>query len=439
MTDAVCVVGAGPAGLAMARALKQKDVTFEVFEKNPGVGGIWNPAFAGSPMYDSAHFISSRDAPTSTFRGHPFPPDTATYPGHAEVLAYLQRFADAEGLMQHIHLSTSVAHAEWTGTAWRVYAGDRVRDYAALVCASGTLWDPVVPGFVGADTFGGTIRHAVTYRSADEVGGKRVLVIGAGNSGVDIACDVARTAASVSLSMRRGYWFVPKFIAGLPADIFFRRRDGLPDWVHPPDVAALLKFLVGAPESYGLQAPDHPPFAAHPIMNSEVLHHMGHGRIRPRRGIARLERGAVVYTDSTREVIDEIILATGYRASVPYLAKDTFEYDGGNRPNLWMRLFHPARPALYGLGFLETNSSVYRLFDLGAELIAGHIAAKLQNHPAAATLDAEIASGVEPDMSNGMQRIGSERHVGYVDSRVYEAAVTALIVEHFGMTADVVL
>lgn len=439
MTDAVCVVGAGPAGLAMARALKQKDVTFEVFETNPGVGGIWNPAFAGSPMYDSAHFISSRDAPTSTFRGHPFPTGTATYPSHAQVLAYLQRFAEVEGLMPHIHLSTPVDQAEWTGTVWRVRAGDRVRDYAALVCASGTLWDPFVPEFAGADTFGGTIRHAVTYRSANEVSGRRVLVIGAGNSGVDIACDVARTAASVSLSMRRGYWFVPKFIAGLPADIFFRRRDGLPDWVHPPDVASLLTFLAGAPEMYGLQTPDHPPFAAHPIMNSEVLYHMGHGRIRPRRGIERLEQGAVVYTDGGREEIDEIILATGYRASVPYLAKDTFGYNGGNRPNLWMRLFHPTRPALYGLGFLETNSSVYRLFDLGAELIAGHIAAKLHGHPAAASLDAEIASGTEPDMSNGMQRIGSERHIGYVDSRAYEAVVTALIIEHFGISNDVVL
>lgn len=439
MNEAVCVVGAGPAGLAMARALKRTDLAFEVFDRNPGVGGIWNPAFAGSPVYNSAHFISSRDAPTSTFRGHPFPSSAATYPSHAEVLTYLQHFAEAEQLMPHVRLSTPVEHAEWTGTAWRVRAGGRVREFAALVCASGTLWDPVVPELPGAQTFGGTIRHSVTYRSADEVTGKRVLVVGAGNSGVDIACDVARTAGSVSLSMRRGYWFVPKFIAGHPTDVFFRRRDGLPDWVHPPDVASLLKLLVGAPETYGLQTPDHPPFAAHPIMNSEVLHHMGHGRIRPRRGIARLEQGAVVYTDGTREPIEEIILATGYRASVPYLAKDTFAYDGGNRPNLWMRLFHRTQPALYGIGFLETNSSVYRLFDLGAELIARHIEALLQGNPAAASLDTAIASGGEPDMSNGTQRIGSERHVGYVDSRAYEAALTALIVEHFGVAADVVV
>ncbi len=161
----------------------------------------------------------------------------------------------------------------------RFHSGGQSREYAALVCASGTLWDPIIPELPGAEAFGGAIRHSVTSRSADEVQSRRVLVVGGGNSGADIACDVARTAASVSLSMRRGYWFVPKFIAGRPSDKFFRRRDGLPEWAHPPDAAALLKLLVGPHEAYGLETPDHPPFAAHPIMNTEVLHHMGHGRV----------------------------------------------------------------------------------------------------------------------------------------------------------------
>lgn len=432
MSATVCVVGAGPAGLATARALKQAGLAFEVYEKNPGIGGIWSPGFAGSPMYDSAHFISSKDEPTSTFRGHPFPTDAAIYPSHRHVLAYLHGVAEAEGLLPHVRLSTAVEQAAWTGRVWRVTAGGRTSDYAALVCASGTLWDPVMPELPGADAFGRTIRHSVTYRSADEVRGKRIVVVGAGNSGVDIACDAARVASSVSLSMRRGYWFVPKFIAGQPADLFFRRRNGLPDWAHPPDAAALLRLLVGSPDAYGLEEPDHPPFAAHPIMNSEVLHHIGHGRIRPRRGILRLEAGVVVYSDGAREEVDELILATGYRASAPYLPKDTFGYDGGNRPRLWMRLFHPENPMLYGIGFIETNSSVYRLLDLGAELVAGHIAAKLSGDPAAAALDAAIAAGSEPDMTNGLRRIDSPRHVGYVDSRAYQAALIALIDEHFG-------
>ena len=131
-------------------------------------------------------------------------------------------------------------------------------------------------------------------------------------------------------------------------------------------------------------------------------------------------------------MIDEIILATGYRASVPYLAKDTFDFDGGNRPKLWMRLFHPSRPMLYGLGFIETNSSVFRLLDLGAGLIAQHLAGKLRGDPQAARLDAAIVAGAEPDMTNGVSRIRTSRHVGYVDSRAYEQALENLISEYSG-------
>ena len=416
----------------MARALKSAGIAFDVFERNPGVGGIWNPDHPGSPMYDSAHFISSRDAPNSTYRGHPFAADVATYPSHAQVKRYLESFAAAAGLTPHIRLNTPVEHAMRTEGGWRVRAGGEDRDYAALVCASGTLWDPVVPVIPGSETFTGTIRHSVSYRSTDELRGKRVLVVGSGNSGIDIACDAARSARSVSLSLRRGYWFFPKFIGGCPTDLFFRDRQNLPDWVSPPDLEALLTLLLGHPTAYGLPTPDHAPLASHPIMNSDVLHHMGHGRISPRGGVDRLASGQVVYADATSEPVDEIILATGYRASVPYLPDDTFDFGGGLRPHLWMRLFHPQDRNLYGLGFLETNSSVYRLFDLGAELVAGHILAGITRSPARARLDAMIASGVEPDLSGSTERIATRRHDGYVDGRAYAHALEQILGDLFG-------
>lgn len=430
----VCVVGAGPAGLAIARALKSANIPFEVFERNPGVGGIWNPDHPGSPMYDTAHFISSRDALTSTYLGHPFPAGTATYPNHAEVKRYLEAFAASEGLIPHILFDAPVERAIRTERGWRVQvAGESgERFYTALICASGTLWDPICPTIPGAETFAGKIRHSVSYRSADELRGRRVLVVGAGNSGVDIVCDAARSALSASLSLRRGYWFLPKFIGGRPTDLFFRDRESMPGWANPPDAEALLTFLVGHPSRYGLPSPDHAPFASHPIMNSEVLHHIGHGRIRPQGGISHLERQDVVYADGAREPVDEIILATGYRATVPYLPETTFNFAGGNRPHLWMRLFHPTDRSLYGVGFLETNASVYRLFDLGAELVAGHILAGMTGLPARARLDAAISSGFEPDLSGHTERIHTQRHVGYVDSRAYERALQQLISDYVG-------
>ena len=410
----VCVVGSGPAGLVMARELKRLGIPFDVFEKNSGVGGIWNPDFPGSPMYDSAHFISSKGAPTSTFSGHPFADGVATYPSQAEVLAYLEAFAGSEGLLANIHFNSTVERAEPDDSGWLVTVGGAQRHYDALICASGSLWDPIYPHLEGQETYTGLIRHSVSYRSPEEVRGKRVLVIGSGNSGVDIACDATKSASHVSLSLRRGYWFVPKFMGGQPTDLFLRQAKALPHWAQPPDAAELLKLLVGSPEDYGLPAPDHAPFTSHPIMNSEVLNHLGHGRIKAQSAVERIVGPRVIFRDGQSAEFDEIILATGYRASLPYLPDDFLEFDGGNRPNFWMRLIHEGHQGLYGLGFLETNSSVYGLFDLGAQLIARHILTQFPLEP-------------EPDLSGDLTRISSSRHVGYVDSRTYQSELQRLL------------
>lgn len=418
----VCVVGAGPAGLAMGRALLDAGIAFDIYERNPGVGGIWNPDHKGSPVYQSAHFISSKTAAMSTFRGFPFPDSAPTYPSHRDVRAYLEGFAEKAGLMPHIRLSCGVAHASPIAKGWRVkLANGDVKNYEALVCASGTLWDPTIPKIPGS--FSGKIRHSVTYRTSDEVVGKRVLIVGAGNSGVDIACDAARSAKKVLISLRRGYWFVPKFIRGIPTDIFLRSQESLPSWATPPDAANLLELLVGKPTAYGLPEPDHAPFASHPIMNSEILHHIGHGRIGPRGSIVKAVDDEIEFSDDKRDQIDEIILATGYRASIPFLDPQIVSYADGNRPDFWLRMFHRGIPNLYGLGFIETNSSVYRHFDLGAELIAKHIGGRRVGSHGATSLDAMIASGNEPDLTGGVTRLASARHHGYVDSRTYERAM----------------
>src|SRR3569832_1519984 len=140
-----------------------------------------------------------------------------------------------------------------------------------------------------------------------------------------------------------------------------------------------------------------------------------------------MDAGQVIYADGVLEAADEIILATGYRASLPYIPAETFDYRDGTRPHLWMRLFHRTRPGLYGLGFIETNSSVYRLFDLGAELIAGHVRSRLDGTSAFTELDVSLASGAEPDLKGTTERIDSPRHVGYIDSRVYEAALRSFL------------
>jgi cation diffusion facilitator CzcD-associated flavoprotein CzcO len=151
--ERVCVVGAGPAGLAMARALKIAGIDFDLFEKHSAIGGIWDQTNAGSPVYDSAHFISSKAAPNSTFRGHPFPVETPAYPSHRQVRDYLENFVTEESLGSHLRLNTPVAEATKLDKGWRVKAGSEIHYYSAIVCASGTLWTPKQPGVSGAESF----------------------------------------------------------------------------------------------------------------------------------------------------------------------------------------------------------------------------------------------------------------------------------------------
>ena len=186
------VVGAGPAGLCMTRRLAETDARFTVLERNADVGGIWDIDAPGSPMYESAHFISSKTL--SGFPDLPMPEDYPDYPNHRQILAYIRSYADRFDLRSHIQFDTGVVHAALDQDgSWQLELTDGRRVRARyLVCANGVTWEPNVISWPGR--FDGEIRHSVTYRDASEFAGKRVLVVGAGNSGVDIACDAAFAA-----------------------------------------------------------------------------------------------------------------------------------------------------------------------------------------------------------------------------------------------------
>lgn len=213
-----CLVGAGPSGLVMGRALVQEGVPFDWFEKHTEVGGIWDMDNPGSPMYRSAHFISSKY--TSGFFGYPMPADYPDYPTWQQIRDYIRDFARAYDLPRNITFGVAVSNAELLpDDRWSVtLSTGEVRVYDGLIAAPGVTWHPNEPTLPGAETFTGEIRHSVTFRDGLELRDKRVLVVGAGNSGVDIACDAARHADAAFLSVRRGYHYVPKHIYGVPTD-----------------------------------------------------------------------------------------------------------------------------------------------------------------------------------------------------------------------------
>ena len=274
--DGACVVGAGPHGLIAARALKRAGVPHIVLERHGDVGGLWDIESAGTPMYESCHYISSRNG--SSYFDFPMPSSYPDYPSRSQILRYVRSFADSYGLRDRIRFDSEVVRAEPDGTRWVVTTADgAVRSFDALIAAPGSNWVPRMPSFKGR--FAGKLMHSVAYRDPDFLRGKRVLVVGLGNSGADIACDAARVADHVFVSVRRGYHFFPKHFFGTPTLDYFADPDAAPDAAKGLDLPAALSLLVGDVTRYGFPAPDHAPGESHPLMNTQILYLAAHGRI----------------------------------------------------------------------------------------------------------------------------------------------------------------
>lgn len=415
----VCVIGAGPAGLAVARALAERGIAYRHLERHTDVGGLWDIENPGTPMYESAHFISSRTV--SGFSGFPMPESFPDYPGHEQIHSYLREFADAYGLRERIEFGTAVERVEREGDVWRVTLADGSSTvHSQVVVCTGSQWHAFTPELPGEYT--GEIRHSLSYRDASEFAGKRVLVVGGGNSGCDIACDAARTADRAAISMRRGYWFIPKHVFGVPSDIVGGKGSFLPKPLERALLQPLLKLLTGDPTRLGLQKPDHKLFDTHPVVNSQLFHYLQHGDIQARPGIKRADGLTIEFTDGTREDYDLVLFATGYRHRVPVAQ----EYFGNEQhPDLYLNCCSREHPGLFGVGFIETNSGAYQLFDQQAHLIAAFIEGQ-GRHTAAAEEFAGLVRTADPDLSGGLTFDSSPRHRGYVDSDAYVKHVRAL-------------
>ncbi len=426
--EKVCVVGAGPSGLIMARQLLRAGIPFDLYEKHSDVGGIWDPENPGSPMYNSAHFISSKH--TSYFYGFPMPEHYPDYPSWRQLRDYIRSFARTYGLYDHITFNAQVETARLVDGEWRVTVAGNEHRYRALIAAPGVTWHPNRPDFPGLDTFRGQARHSVTYRHPDEFRHQRVLIVGGGNSGADIACDAARNADAAFFSVRRGYRYIPKHIFGVPLDVFVNEGGQPPAGVVvPEDPSALVDALVGDLTRYGLPAPDHDALASHPIVNTQIIHHLSHGDITAKPDVARFTPDGVVFADGSEEQIDLVIFATGYDYKVPFVDESVFEWRN-RHPQLYLNVFNRQVDSLYVLGFIEFADAAYHRFDEMAQLVAidlsvaGSEKARFRR----------LKSSHYPDLRGSMQYIDSPRHANYVETHTYQH-VLAEIREAFGWPA----
>lgn len=422
----VCVIGAGPAGLTTARALARNGVLYDQFERHSDVGGVWDMDSEYANMYESAHLISSKAS--TQVADFPLPEEAADYPSHRVIKRYFRDFAEAFGLYERIRFEVSVERIERDGDGWTVELDTgEVYRYDAVCIANGHLNDPNWAEFPGE--FDGEIFHSCDYRSADVFNGKRVLVIGAGNSGCDITVDAIHRAESVDLSMRRGYYIVPKYILGVPAADFGSGSSKLsmPMWLKQRLDAKLLRTLYPDPRKYGIPEPDHKLYESHPIVNSQLLYHLGHGDVSIRPNIARFEGKTVHFTDGKSAEYDVVVMATGYKLTFPFIDRDHFTWRaGGKAPNLYLNIFHPEYDNLFVMGLIESDGGGWEIRASQGEAVAKFLSAQ-KSDPAKAARFREKKRGPAPDTTGGVDFSKFERMAYYVRNSVYRARMEELL------------
>ncbi len=408
-----CIIGAGPSGLAAARALAEAGFAFDVFERHGDVGGLWDANRESTPLYQSAHFISSRTQ--SAFDDFPMPADYPDYPSWKQILDYIRAYAEKYDLRRHIRFDAPVVKVRPVGSAWDVTLGSgETQRYDGVIAGVGHDWDPVIPDYPGQ--FDGESYHTLDYRSGAELAGKKVLVVGAGNSGCDIACDAAAQASQAWISMRRGYWFLPKHVFGQPTDAFFHHGPQVPNWLAPSMLKVLLRILVGDVRRFGLKKPDHAPLSTHPIMNTQLLHHLAHGDIAAKPDVAELRGRSVRFTDGSEIEPDVILWATGYKPTIPCLDAGGVHLSERGE-DFYLNMFPRDHPTLYVLGFFATAGAAYPILSRQCALLTQVLEARENDGAAIRAFDEMRARPLSLD--GGMRYLDSPRHAFYVQFESY--------------------
>ena len=373
MTQHFAIIGAGAGGLCAAKYLTAQGIEVTIFEAGSRIGGLWvyNNDSGMSPAYKSLHINS--EAKVSSFIDFPFPDDAALYPDHTEMSRYFERYAAHFDLTRRVRFNSRIAAVEPTGGAFQITLESGVAEmFDGVIIASGHQSVPRHPPQI--EGFAGDYVHAHAYRVPTPFADRRVLVIGPGNSGVDIASDICTVTAHTVLSARSPVLIMPRMMFGVPNSrtLLKLERPFLPWKVRVWIRTTLTRMFHGRMEQWGFRTPK---TRTHPISHPTLISQIAWGRITVKPGIAGIAGKTISFTDGSAETFDAVIAATGYNTAIPFLADEITPVESETtHVALYNRVAHPRVDGLYFIGFFDaTGGSNIRMMDDQAEYIASLI------------------------------------------------------------------
>jgi dimethylaniline monooxygenase (N-oxide forming) len=374
------IIGAGSSGLACLKALIEAGVPAVCFERGTKVGGNWvfDNDNRQSRIYRSLRINTSRER--MQYSDFPMPAEYPDYAGHEQVARYFEAYAETFRLKPSIRFGCGVEHIEKQGEGYRVRTRQGEEWFGAVIVANGHHWDPAYPKPAPPGVFDGQVLHSHDYVSPDEpheLRDKRVVVVGIGNSAVDIASELARAGAHVTLSVRRGAWVLPRYAFGKPIDQPGIIPKGWPDPIKTAIAELWYRVRIGDPDAYGLPAPDHRLAHAHPTLSDELLPLLREGKISARPAIERLAGRAIHFRDGSSCAADALVYCTGYNVTFPFF-DPSFVAAPENELPLYLRCFHLQHRGLMFAGLCQPLGAIMPLVEAQGRLFARYLSGEYE-------------------------------------------------------------
>lgn len=371
----VCVIGAGPSGITALKNLIDQGLDAVCYDFNTDVGGNWiyNENVSHSSVFETTHIISSKTlSQYEDFTFDEFEKGLPDYPSHDQLRRYFQAYAAKFNLYPHIKFQTLVVSCALNeSNQWIVQTSKdgqlTTEVFSHLVVCNGHHWKPRMPHYPG--NFTGKLMHSHEFKNSSPFKGQRILVIGGGNSACDVAVETSRVSAKTTISWRRGYRIVPKFLFGKPSDVVASRMAFLPTRLKFFFSELTVKIFSGSNKNYGLQEPEHAITGTHPTINEELLYKVRHGKVFPKGDIDRFDGQQVIFKDGSVEEFDTIIACTGYILAHPFFKEDFLNYSEGDVP-LYLKMLHEKYDNLFFVGMFQPLGCIWPAAELQSKIAA---------------------------------------------------------------------